>query len=66
MILMYDFKIWWVLPSINKDKDISIIDRYANIEDATDKARELLKEDKTFSVVMIWNSHECMRTIKQK
>ena len=55
-----------LIPYRNKDKDISIIDRYANIEDATDKARELLKEDKTFSKVMIWNSHECMRVIKQK
>ena len=37
-----------LIPYRNKDKDVSIIDRYANIEDATDKAREL-KEDKTFS-----------------
>ena len=55
-----------LIPFRNKDKDVSIIGRYANVEDATDKTRELLKEDKTFSVVMIWNSHECMRIIKQK
>ena len=55
-----------LIPYRGKIKGASTINRYKDIEKATEIAIALLRIDKSTSKVMIFNNHEFLKSVKQK